>query len=152
MKQTNYTTPYIYFDIDKYPVEGNPFESDAWIILKNHTQASALKYGYSLYINGGAWKYKFRCYKGKQYKDQSKLTQSYRTYRKTSMINNRSRGRGRAGLKLKRRRGHHRPTKHTCKFTFTVCDDEIGYHIMKGRGNSLNMTTKFFFRKALKNV
>ena len=140
VKQEDFDDPYLYFDPNKYPVQENPFQNDVWILLKNHIQASALASGYSVYSNGGSRKSvklphrEFRCYKGKRYKKQSKLIDSFNQYRATNMINNRSRSRGRIGLKLPRRRGHHRPEKHTCHFNFTVCCDHFGYHIKNGRG------------------
>ena len=130
VKVTQFKNPFICFDIGKYPVPtGDPFKNDIWEYLKNHIQASALRCGYTLYTNGGARPYiklphrEFRCYKGKKYKNQSKLTLN--SYRKTNMINNKSR---------RRRRGHLRPLHKTCRFTFTVCVDNIGYQIKTGRG------------------
>ena len=138
VKVTQFKKPFIYFDIDKYLVpSGDLFKNEIWEYLKNHIQASALRCGYTLYTSGGTIPYiklqhsEFRCYKGKKNKNQSKLTST--SYRKTNMINNRSRSRGMPGLKLKRRRGHLRPLHKTCRFTFTVYVDDIDYHIKMGR-------------------
>ena len=140
VKDQNIALPYIYFDTHKYPIQLDPFENSVWITLKNHIQAHALKSGYALFTNGGSRRSvelehrEFRCYKGVKYRNQSKLQDNNEEYRKTSMINDKSKSRGSIGRQKKRRRGHHRPIKDTCHFNFTVCIDEIGYHVRNGRG------------------
>ena len=74
--------------------------NENWVRLKNHIQACALESGYSLYTNGGSRSAvtlphrEFRCSRGKKYKNQSQLFPTFREYRKTNMINDRSRSRG----------------------------------------------------------
>ena len=140
-------SPYIYFDPEKYPVTDKPFYdaekklvNPVWYQLKNHIQASALESGFVLFTNGGTRATidlphrEFRCNRSKRYKNQSKLFPCFRNYRKTSMINDRSKTRGPLGKKMGRKRGHVRPVHNTCVFNFTVCIDKIGYHMRNGRG------------------
>ena len=140
VKQKDIDRPYMYFDVAKYPALDDPFKNNTWIYLKNHIQAAALASGYSLFTNGGKRPYinlphrEFRCYKGKKYKKQSKLTEENSQRRKSSIINDRSRSRGRRGRKMSRRRSHDRPIKNTCHFHFFVCVDHVGYHIHNGKG------------------
>ena len=139
--------PYIYFDTHKYPVTEKPFYdaekklvNPVWDRLKNHIQACAIECGFVLHTNGGSRTTielphrEFRCNRSKKYKNQSKLIPSFAKYRKTSMINDRSKGRGAIGLRMRRRRGHVRPIHNTCVFNFTVCADKTGYHMRNGRG------------------
>ena len=83
-----------------------------WYQLKNHIQASALESGFVLFTNGGTRTTvdlphrEFRCNRSRRYENQSKLFPCFRNYRKTSMINDRSKSRGPLGKKMSRKRGH----------------------------------------------